>query len=133
MKYIAQKDPMGCGVACVANRLGITYGRALRLFEHPEYARSIGYKCKYIVIALQKAGVHSRLKHIRRELPIPDLPIGSIVFLEKSVQYPYQHYLLKVEDGWVDPWINMHDDRDVQHAKAGIRTTLSGRAYYAIV
>lgn len=132
MNYIAQKDAMGCGVACVANRLGISYDKALALFEYPKYAKTIGYKCKYIVQALQNAGIGTRLKHIRRDLPLPDLPVGTIVFLERSEAYPYQHYLLKVKDGWCDPWINMHQDTDVKLAKAGVRSELPGRAYYAI-
>lgn len=136
--YIAQKDSMGCGVACVANRLGISYDNALLLFEYPEYARTIGYKCKYIVGALQKAGLDVRLHHVKaidrnalasRIILLPD---GAIVLLEKSPSYPYQHYLLKSQDCWVDPWINMHDDSDVHHARTGMRKLLPGRPYYAI-
>ena len=133
MRYVAQKDSMGCGVACVANRLGLSYDQALGLFEYSAYAQSIGYKCKYVVAALQAGGLDVRLRHIRRELPLPELPNGAIVFLERSVLYPYQHYLLKVEQGWVDPWINMHDCSDVKYTQVGVRQILPGRAYYAIV
>lgn len=132
MNYIPQKDSMGCGVACVANRVGINYDEALALFKYPDYAKTTGYKCKYIVQALQNAGINARLKHIRREQPLSDLPVGTIIFLERSARYPHQHYLLKVEDGWLDPWVNMHQDISMKQAKAGVRSELPGRAYYAI-
>ena len=138
-KYKAQQDEMGCGVACVANRLDISYDKALKLFEYPEYAKTVGYKCKYIVSALRSAGLDVRLRHIkaadRDEVMQGNvhIPVGAIVFLEKSELYPFQHYLVKVDDGWLDPWINMHDDPDVTHAKAGIRKHLPGRPYYAIL
>jgi hypothetical protein len=122
-KYVAQKDEMGCGVACVANKLTISYEQALELFTDPDYAKTIGYKCKYIVEALRGAGQEVRLRHIKRmdrESVMNGMiviPTGAIVFLEKSELYSYQHYLLKVYDGWLDPWINMPDDRGVAHAK----------------
>ncbi|MBP7760922.1 hypothetical protein KA093_03960 [Candidatus Saccharibacteria bacterium] len=137
-KYVAQEDSMGCGVACVANRLGISYANALELFDEPERAGTIGYACKYIVTALQRGGVEARLHHIKRvdrtlvatgELPLPN---GAIVLLEKSVVYPYQHYLLKVEVGWCDPWINMHENSDIIHAESGVRSELPGQPYYAV-
>jgi hypothetical protein len=138
-KYIAQKDEMGCGAACVANRLGISYDQALKLFEYPEYAKTVGYKCKYIVLALRAAGCDVRLRHVKvvnRDDVMQGnilIPLGAIIFLEKSEIYPFQHYVLKVDDGWLDPWINMHDDPDVAHAKAGIRKYLPGRPYYVII
>ena len=137
--HIVQNDEMGCGVACVANRLDISYDQALELFEYTEYAKTVGYKCKYIVSALRGAGVDVRLRHVRaadRDDLIQgnvDIPTGAIVLLEKSELYPFQHYLLKMDDGWLDPWLNMHDDADVTHAKAGIRKQLPGRPYYVII
>lgn len=141
-KYVAQEDLMGCGVACVANRLGVSYQQALELFEYPEYAKTIGYKCKYIVAALNRGGCHVRLHHIKKQdraaiaiemLRVEPRAEGAIVLLERSEKYPYQHYLLRVENGWCDPWINMHDDPDVTHARAGIRKTLPGLPYYAVI
>lgn len=130
---------MGCGVACVANRLQISYKEALKMFERPEYAKTVGYKCKYIVEALRNAGQDVRLKHIKerdreyiRKGEV-SVPIGTIVFLERSGLYPLQHYLLKTPDGWIDPWINMHDNPDVKNIKAGVRKHLPGRPYYAIL
>lgn len=138
IKYVAQEDSMGCGVACVANRLGISYADALELFDEPERAGTIGYACKYIVTALRRGGIEARLHHIKKVDRAPSakrchlLADGAIVLLEVSERYPYQHYLLKVEAGWCDPWINMNDCRDISQAKAGIRTDLPGLPYYAI-
>jgi hypothetical protein len=138
-RYIAQIDEMGCGVACVANKLGISYEQATELFLYPGHAKTIGYKCKYIVDALRNAGQDVRLRHIKDhdrnsiakgKIPIPT---GGIVFLERSKLYPFQHYLLKADKGWVDPWINMHDDPNVAHARAGLRKYLPGRPYYVII
>ncbi len=103
--YVAQEDPMGCGVACVANRLGISYAEALKLFDRPEDARTIGYKCRYIVEALRRGGVDARLHHIKHSLRHvtisgrdPEIT-GAIVLLVRSERYPYQHYLLKTAEG----------------------------------
>lgn len=136
--YVAQEDVMGCGVACVANRLGISYPQALQLFDRPGDAKTIGYKCKYIVEALRRGGVEARLHHIKppvRHAIIsgshPDIR-GVIVLLVRSELYPYQHYLLKMPEGWIDPWINMHDDPDIRQARVGVRHVLPGEPYYAI-
>lgn len=129
---------MGCGVACVANRLGISYAEALRLFDNPEEAKTIGYKCKYVVEALHRAGCDVRLHHIKQSDRVATAngshPIaeGAIVLLERSESYPYQHYLLRAGDGWCDPWVNMHDDADVSGSRVGIRAVLPGLPYYAI-
>lgn len=136
--YVAQEDVMGCGVACVANRLGVSYAEALEFFDRPQDAKTIGYKCKYIVEALRRGGIDARLHHIKQARrkavsqgadPLDD---GAIVLLMRSEMYPYQHYLLKTANGWADPWINMHDDPNVRHARAGVRYLLLGEPYYAI-
>lgn len=135
---MAQEDPMGCGVACVANRLDLSYAEALRLFDRPQDAKTIGYRCKYIVEALRRGGIDVRLRHIKHidrvtvmngDKPLPD---GTIVVLVRSELYPYRHYLLKAAEGWVDPWVNMHDDADVTHASVGLHDELPGEPYYAI-
>lgn len=132
MKYVQQKDDFGCGVACVANRLEICYEEALNLFDDPSAASSVGYACKFIVQALRTAGVNARLRHISIKKPLPDYLDGDIVLLVRSDKYPFQHYLMKCHNGWVDPWINMENSKDVRQAVAGVRKELPGRPYYRI-
>lgn len=129
---VHQEDDFGCGVACVANRLQISYGQALRLFDNPAAARDKGYACKYIVRALRNAGVEAKLKHISVHKKRPTFEPDDIVFLAKSERYPFQHYLIRTDQGWIDPWINMHTDKNVINARAGIRKILPGRPYYYI-
>jgi hypothetical protein len=37
MNYVRQEDGFGCGVACVANLLGVSYQQALQLFYNPNH------------------------------------------------------------------------------------------------
>ncbi|PLS80689.1 hypothetical protein CYG49_04475 [Candidatus Saccharibacteria bacterium] len=133
MKYIRQEDEMGCGVACVANLLGTSYNEALQLFEFPENAKTKGFACKYIILALKRAGTEAKLRHISARKPRPKFLPGTIVFLVKSERYPSQHYVLKAQEGWIDPWVNLVTNKDITQAEAGIRKRLPGKPYYAIV
>lgn len=132
MEYVRQEDDFGCGVACVANRLNVSYQEALELFDDPMAAKNVGYACKFIVHALRKAGINARLRHVSGKKPKPDYMIGDIVFLVRSKRYPFQHYLMKCSEGWIDPWVNMNRDKDIANARVGVRKRLPGRPYYRI-
>lgn len=130
-KPIAQIHPSGCGVACVAQVLGISYLSALKLFQNGEfYAMLRGFYCRDLVGALNRAGRKSKFIFINKRQRKFIYQNGTIVFLARSRHHPQGHYLARVEDRWMDPWITWPD---ITHGKAGFRRRLPGRAIYAII
>ncbi|MDO8591580.1 MAG: hypothetical protein Q7R60_01475 [bacterium] len=125
---VAQEDDFGCGVACVANLLNISYQQALELFANPENAGSKGFWCKDIVAALQKAGINTDHRYIKPKTGIQIYQTRTIVFVARGKKYPAGHYLLRIENGWIDPWINF----PLISRIAGIRKRLPGKPIYAV-
>ncbi len=130
---IAQEDELGCGVACVANLLDISYAQALQLFDKPENAKTKGFKCKEIMAVLQKSGIGASYKYLKPRLKSKIYQPGVIVLIAVNKKYPFGHYLLRTNHGWLDPWVNIHSSQNVQKAKAGYRKRLPGKPIYAIL
>ncbi len=55
--------------------------------------------------------------------------VDSITLVAKSSTYPSGHYLLRVKEGWVDPWIEFPS---IDNVKAGIRKKLPGDPWYVL-
>ncbi|MGD9983742.1 MAG: hypothetical protein AB7S51_06245 [Porticoccaceae bacterium] len=107
-RLVSQLDKWGCGVACVASALAISYAEAKRrlveakgggIDEEPS-----GLELEPILEVLKTSG-----KSFRKIYTGRNLPIGTIVFLSETVgRYAgFGHYLLKTKDGWMNPWANM--------------------------
>jgi hypothetical protein len=102
---ITQEHGMGCGVACVAYVLKITYQKALKLFSNPKAAWGEGYYCQDIIHALKRAGV-SYTFYPAIKLP-KQIKSGVIVFIQPCKKYPEGHYLASTPQGhWMNSWIN---------------------------
>ena len=130
-KPIVQVHPSGCGVACVAQVLEISYGRALRLFRNGElYAMLRGFYCRDLVRALNKAGRKSRFVFVNNRQRKIIYRNGTIVFIARSKHHPQGHYLARVENQWMDPWINWPK---ITCGRAGFRRRLPGRPIYAVI
>ena len=127
-KLTAQEHSMGCGVACVASLLGISYKKSLRLFNK-KYASTRGYYLKELALALSKKGLDYKYSKItdvtKKSLKIP----GSIVFIRRSKKYPAGHYLLKTDKGWMNPWINYPK---INPAKSGFQKKLPGEPQWVL-
>ncbi len=52
----------------------------------------------------------------------------SVACVERCKKYPFGHYLLKTEKGWMNPWIN----RPYEPRSAGVNKRLPGKPVYAI-
>ena len=121
---------MGCAVACVASQCGLDYTQALRLFEQEKYAWTRGFYCTEVVEAFAKAGrkydfaVFRASKH-REILEVP----GTVLFLDPSDQYPSGHYVLRIEDGWMNPWVNFPQMNPV---RAAVVHELAGKVGYVV-
>ena len=85
---MTQKHGMGCGVACVAFVLGITYDKTLRLFKDPSQAWQTGFMCRDLVFALKQRNRIYSFKHLKiKNDPVLTLP-GTIIFLPHSNKFP---------------------------------------------
>lgn len=131
IKPITQIHPSGCGVACVAQVLEMSYSRALKLFRNGEfYAMLRGFYCKDLVMALNMAGRKSKFIFISKKVGPRIYTSGTIVFIARNRQHPQGHYLARINNKWMDPWINWPD---IRKGRGGFRNRLPGRPIYAIV
>lgn len=103
---------MGCGVACVASRLRISYPQALKRFESagvPGSDQTTGFTRTAMLDVLKQAGhayeFHSfgATSQPARHRRAAELPPGSIVYVQNESKYRWGHYLLRMADGWHDP------------------------------
>ena len=132
MKNTTQRNKFGCGIACAASVLDLSYQQAKKLFTNSKQAKNFGFLCKEIVTALKKKGFIYEYKYIKPKVKRRIYRPGTIVFIARSIKYPAGHYLSRdSKKRWMDPWINFPSD--VSKAKSGFRKRLPGRAIYAIL
>lgn len=130
MKAIKQEDPYGCGAACVASVLNISYQEVLNLFtDGRSKSREVGFYCREMVGALEKKGLTYEYRYIKKRIRNKIYRTGTIVFVQRSKRYPAGHYLARIDDKWMDPWINF----PAINVKAGFRKRLPERPIYAIL
>ena len=134
MKYrepITQKNPFGCGIACTAFVLGLSYSKTLNLFENGKYkANKSGFYCKEIVNVL--GCEEFSYKYVKDRIKNKIYKDYSIVFIKRSKKYPAGHYLCRYKNKWMDPWINFLKDQNIKNAKSGFRKRLPGKPIYVI-
>ncbi|MFH1694410.1 MAG: hypothetical protein ABH880_01465 [Patescibacteria group bacterium] len=129
MKAVTQESPMGCAIACCASRAGSSYRKMRALFEGGDIKDwTTGFYTKDIKKALNKVGIPVEGCGAK-DWGNKRIPVGSIVFIERSKKYPAGHFLLKTENGWMDPWINFPH---MKPAKSGFRKKLPGKVYWVI-
>jgi len=130
MKLIKQEDSFGCGVACVASILDINYQNSLNLFKNGRIkANNTGFLCKDIIESLTKRGLSYEYKYITKKIRKKIYKPNTIVFLKISKKYPSGHYLCRIGNRWMDPWINFPNEK----IKAGYRKKLPDKPIYAIL
>ena len=102
---------MGCGVACVASVLRISYQQALKRFQ------SVGVNGDHMMAGFSRCSLKTVLKKAGREYtfhsfgPVTEserrrrangLPERSIVYVfDKNTRYCYGHYLVRMPGGWM--------------------------------
>jgi len=129
---ITQEFNYGCGIACYAFVLGISYKEAeIRLGS--KQAKSERFWVKDLTNALNKAGLGYESKYIKPHIEPLIYKDGVIVLVGRSKDYPAGHYLVRNENTWMDPWINLPFSRNIHEAKSGFRDTLPGVPKYAIL
>jgi hypothetical protein len=129
MNAIVQEDDYGCGLACIASVLDISYRSARALFlDGTNRAKNEGFYCPEIVEVLKSRGLEYANRYIRKTENAQVLATGTIVFLKRGKLYPAGHFLVKSKSGWLDPWINFPSYPQA----SGVRDILPDRAIYMI-
>ena len=126
---VAQEEGMGCGLACVASALGITYQEARKLSNRIEGSYINGYNCKNLVNILNKKGKNYIYKKFKPEHTSLLNNFGTIVFIKEGKDDLWGHYLLKTSRGWMDSWINWPL---INPAKPGYQKAISGNVMWII-
>lgn len=129
---ITQKFDYGCGIACFAFALGISYKKAEEMVGQ-EQATSTRFWVKDLTKALNKAGYPYVSKHVKPHIQKLIYQEGVIVLIRRSKIYPSGHYLIRHDGMWMDSWINLPKNKDISRARSGFRKRLPGKSMYAIL
>lgn len=130
-KSITQEFDYGCGIACYAFALNISYKEAERILG-PEQSASTRFWVKDLTQKLNQAGLKYSSRHLNQTLKKQIYNDGTIVLIRRSKKYIAGHYLIRHEGVWMDPWINMPNDNNIGNAKSGFRKRLPGSPMYAL-
>jgi hypothetical protein len=119
---VVQEEEWGCGAACVASLLGVSYEDAKTLVEEEKGIAIDKGDCKnllypgldlhHLALALKKKII--MVADWRKHRDFPD---GTIACIGDDDKYKDEHYILKTPHGWMDPWLNMGE----KPMKAGYR------------
>jgi hypothetical protein len=132
MEPVTQLDRYGCGVACVAFVLGVSYQEARKLFKEERIVSAKTYCFDITRALLVKKVTYKYSKLTSGNLQLSQQK-GAIVFVRKNKDiYPMGHYLVRTDNGWMDPWFNREDSDDIGKAKAGYRKRLRDEATWVI-
>lgn len=129
---ITQEFDYGCGVACFAFALGMTYQQAADYLGELQ-ANSTRFWIKDITAALNTSGKQYTAKYMKPPMVRKIYKEGTIVLIKRSKHYPTGHYLIRYKGLWMDPWINLPTNKDIKHAESGFRKRLPGKPMYALL
>lgn len=129
---VTQEFDFGCGIACFAFALNLTYKESVFLLG-PEQASSPKFYVKDLAKALNDAGLNYKSKHIKPHIRAQIYCEGTIVLIRRSKRYPVGHYLIRHGGYWMDPWINLVFNKNINQAKSGFRKRLPGTPMYALM
>lgn len=130
-KSITQQQDFGCGVACFAFAVNLSYKQTAILLGKKQ-ANSNRFYIKDFREALTEYGLKYSSKHIKSHNRNPIYKDGAIVLVRRSKIYPAGHYLIRHHNQWMDPWINLSKDKNINNAKSGFRKRLPGSAMYVL-
>lgn len=130
---VVQEHELGCGLACVAFVVVKSYQEVLNITGNPSKATQSGYYCKELIGLLHKFKYTYEVKYIKPHIKKLIYTNDTIVFIKRSLRYPFGHYLVYHNGLWMDPWINFPKNNRIEKAKAGFRKRLPGKPIYALL
>lgn len=128
---VTQESDYGCGIACFAFATDLTFARAAQCLGKTG-ATHEGVPLRHMVAVLNDYGLSVTRNYVKSHLLGRIKEEGTIILTKRSTDYPVGHYLVRHNNAWMDPWINMLEDRRVEYARSGFRTELPGEPMYAI-
>lgn len=128
---ITQEFDYGCGIACLAFALDMTYQQAANYVGNSQ-ANSNRFWVRDLTIALNKSGKGYVSKYVKPHIATKIYHEGTIVLIRRSKRYPAGHYLIRHNGYWMDPWINLPINRNIAQARSGYRAQLPGKPMYAL-
>lgn len=129
---ITQEFDYGCGIACFAFALEMTYQEAAKYLGMTQ-ANSNRFWVKDFKTAVKSLGKDYVSKYMKPSMVRKIYKEGTIVLIRRSKQYPTGHYLIRHQGHWMDPWINLPLSSDIKYAKSGFRKRLPGKPMYALL
>ena len=130
-KSVTQEFEYGCGIACYAFALNISYKDAVAILGSKQ-ATSTRFWIKDLTMALTNAGLGYMYRYVPLNYENLCCAENSIVLIRRSKTYPAGHYLIKHNNRWMDPWMNLPENKNITQAKSGFRLELPGSAMYVI-
>lgn len=131
-KSLTQESDYGCGAACFAFALGISYKQATVLLGEAQ-SSSNRFWIKDLAKALNDNGLQYDRYYVKEHIKPRLDEEGAIVLIRRSKIYPTGHYLIRHQGAWMDPWINLSENRNVKNAISGFRNRLPGEAMYVLL
>lgn len=131
-KSITQEFDYGCGIACFAFVSHQTYKQA-ETYLGIQQVESTRFWIKDFTAALNSAGLNYESNNIKPRIRSLIYQEGAIVLIKRSKRYQVGHYLVRHNNQWMDPWINLPQDRNIANAKSGYRKRLPGAPMYALI
>jgi hypothetical protein len=109
------------------------YSQVLEKFERDFYQVTRGIKVFDLVKFINNTGLNytnrffNHNDYNKEEAVRFSMIPNSITLIRKNEKYPVGHYLLRIEGGWVDPWVN-YPSINIVHA--GVVAELPGEPWY---
>lgn len=108
MIVVPQRESMGCAVACVASRLGLSYGQSRLLFSvAPPQGLGGGFNRAAVMRALARGGAKAALTVLRSrdwKARVAAIPVGAIVCVRRWPRDRLLHYVVRSAAAeWLDP------------------------------
>lgn len=129
-ELVTQENEWGCGAACVASLLDVSYQDAKQLVETMKEGEidedPCGLELHHLALALQKNGI----KVVADWAP-ERYPDGTIICISGKQPYEGDHYMLKTPAGWMDPWHNVAKTPN-KPRKAGYRKRLPNGTFFLV-
>lgn len=129
---VTQEFGYGCGIACYAFAVKLSYKEAAERLGAAQ-ACSERFWVKDLREALNEAGFTYVSRHVKPQIRKQIYKEGAIVLIRRSKLYPTGHYLIRHEGYWMDPWINLPYNKDINWAKSGFRKRLPGAPMYVLL
>jgi hypothetical protein len=129
---ITQEFSYGCGIACYAFALNLSYKQAVEQLGQTQ-ANSDRFWVKDFREALNQAGLTYTSKHSKSLDRNHTFEEGTIILIRRSRRYPTGHYLIRYQGAWMDPWINLPYSSDISKASSGFRQRLPGKVMFALL